>query len=167
MRVVLQRVHGASVSVGDKLVGKIDRGLMLLVGIEVGDTSEELDYCVRKVLNLRVWPSSLEDIDGSCSPRGRDEWRQSVQDINGGILCVSQFTLLGSIKKGNKPTYHHAMPPVEARAMFDGFVEKVRKLYPQGHVATGAFGEYMRIRMDGDGPVTLVIESKPKGSSDK
>ncbi len=160
MRVVAQRVHEAAVSVGGTIVGKIDKGVMLLVGIEVGDTEEEVDYCVRKSVNLRMWPSGLGE--GGSSPRARDEWRQSVKDINGGVLCVSQFTLLGNIKKGNKPDFHHAMSPDNARKLFDSFVQEVRAAYPTGLVQTGAFGEYMHIQMHNDGPVTLLIEATPK-----
>ena len=159
MRVVVQRVKRACVSVQSRVVGSIEKGLFLLVGIERDDTEAEIDTLVRKVVNLRVWPASD---DGSGSPRTREEWKRSVMDIGAGILVVSQFTLLGSVKKGNKPDFHHAMPPVEARRLFDIFVEKVKLSYPGGLVQTGAFGEYMEIESFNDGPVTLLLEVKPK-----
>ena len=158
MRVVIQRVHHASVSVAGKTVGEIDRGLMILVGIETADRAEQVDYCVRKVANARLWSSS-DEVDGSASPRARDEWRRSVCDIKGGILVVSQFTLMGNVKKGNKPDFHHAMPPTPARELFDSFVAKLTATAPQGLIQTGSFGEYMKIDMSADGPVTIVLDT--------
>ena len=157
MRVVLQRVTRASVTVNGECVGAVDKGLMLLVGIDTEDTLADVDYCVRKCLHAKLWPDSKGGTGDS--PRGRGEWRESVMDIQGGLLVISQFTLFGNIKKGTKPDFHRAMPPGKASELFATFVDTMRKSYVPERVQQGVFGGYMTIDMVNDGPVTIIVES--------
>ena len=159
MRVVIQRVSRASVTVNGECVGAVQKGLMLLVGLETEDTIADVDYCVRKCLNAKLWPDSKGGSVTGDSPRGRGEWRQSVMDIQGGVLVISQFTLFGNIKKGTKPDFHRAMPPGPASELFSTFVESMRAAYVRERVQQGVFGGYMTIDMVNDGPVTIIIES--------
>lgn len=150
MRVVLQRVNQAQVVVGGQVVGKIDRGLLLLVGISRCDTEEELDWMARKCLELRVFP------DG---PKGRFD--RSVQDISGALLVVSQFTLYGDCVKGRRPSFDQAASPVAAEQLYDRFVEKLRSSGLM--VETGRFGAMMQVSLENDGPVTLILEKDSGG----
>ena len=144
MRVLLQRVSASRVVVEDQVVGEIGRGLNLLVGIAPTDTDAELDWMVRKCLELRVFP----DAAGKLT--------QSVQDIQGELLVVSQFTLYGDCRKGRRPSFDRAAPAAVAQQLYDAFVAKLR---PSGlRVATGQFGAMMAVTIENDGPVTLWLE---------
>ncbi|MER3434276.1 MAG: D-tyrosyl-tRNA(Tyr) deacylase [Leptolyngbya sp. ERB_1_1] len=143
MRVVLQRVLSSQVVVDGEVIGKIDRGLNLLVGIAETDTETELNWMARKCLELRVF-----------STEGRFD--QSVQDINGEILVVSQFTLYGDCRKGRRPSFDQAAPPDRAEHLYHRFVEKLRESGLK--VETGKFGAMMRVSIENDGPVTLILE---------
>jgi len=143
---VIQRVSRASVRVDHETVGFIGRGLMVLVGLERGDGDDEIDNAARRLATLRVF----EDDAGRMN-RGLDE-------VGGKILVVSQFTLAGSIRKGRRPSFDHAMPGREAEPLFDRFVELLR-----GHeieVETGIFGAMMEVELVNDGPVTLLWQSR-------
>ena len=143
MKIVLQRVKEASVSVGDETVGRIGRGVCLLVGVEKGDSATEADYLSKKVAELRIFPDS----DGKMN--------LSLLDIGGGVLAVSQFTLAGCIRKGRRPSFDRAEPPRSAAVLFDYFVGSLRE---QGvEVATGVFGAMMDVRLINDGPVTFIL----------
>jgi D-aminoacyl-tRNA deacylase len=145
MRVVIQRVKASSVTVEGVTVGQIGRGLNLLFGIAPTDTDTELDWMVRKVLNLRLFPS-----------KGQDLWDLSVCEIQGELLVLSQFTLLGDCQKGRRPSFDGAAPPDQAKALFDRFVAKLRE---SGlGVETGRFGAMMQVAIANDGPVTLILE---------
>ena len=157
MRVVIQRVTRASVTVAGEVVGAIDRGLALLIGIEAGDTTEQVDYCVKKCLNARLWPES--DVCEGNSPRSRRDWQKSVVQIEGSVLALSQFTLLGNIKKGNKPDFHAAMAPAEALVLFNYFVESLKKAYAPNKIQQGVFGAYCAVDLVNDGPTTILLES--------
>lgn len=144
MRIVLQRVSRAWVRVLDKEVARIGPGLLLLVGIEAGDSEEELSFWARKVPELRVFP----DREG--------KFNLSLREAGGEILCVSQFTLLGDCRKGRRPSFSRAAPGPEAQGLFDRFVELLRG---QGlPVKTGVFGAHMEVGLVNDGPVTLILE---------
>lgn len=145
MRVVLQRVRASRVVVAGDVVGDIGRGLTLLVGIAPTDTVTELDWMARKCLDLRLFPSPESD-----------RWDQSVQDIQGEILVVSQFTLYGDCRKGRRPSFDQAAPPAQAKALYDAFVERLRASGLR--VATGRFGAMMQVEITNDGPVTLLLE---------
>jgi len=143
MKIVVQRVKKASVTVEDKVTGKIDEGLLLLVGFTYGDTKETIDYMIKKVINLRIF----DDNNGVMN--------LSVQDINGSILSVSQFTLYGDAKKGNRLSYIDALKGEEATLLYDYFNCELKKLI---HTETGIFGADMKVELLNDGPVTIILE---------
>lgn len=145
MRVVVQRVTASQVRVAEEIVGEIGQGLNLLVGIAPTDTAAELDWMARKCLELRLFPSP-----------GSDRWDQSVQDIQGEILVVSQFTLYGDCRKGRRPSFDRAAPPDQAEALYEQFVERLRASGLR--VETGQFGAMMQVDICNDGPVTLWLE---------
>ena len=145
MKVVVQRCKNSSVEVDGKLVSKIDKGLMVLVGFTHDDTKKDMEYLVNKVVNLRVF----EDENGVMN--------KSVIDEDGEILCVSQFTLYGDASKGNRPSYINAMRPEEATKMYDEYCEMLNEKVP---TKKGVFGADMKVSLINDGPVTIIIESK-------
>lgn len=145
MRVVIQRVKASSVMVEGVTVGRIGQGLNLLVGIAPTDTDTEIDWMVRKVLSLRLFPSE-----------GQDRWDLSVSEIQGELLVISQFTLYGDCQKGRRPSFDGAALPVQAEALFDRFVTKLRE--SSLRVETGRFGAMMQVAIANDGPVTLMLE---------
>jgi D-tyrosyl-tRNA(Tyr) deacylase len=145
MRVILQRVTSSQVVVAGEVIGKIDRGLNLLVGIAETDTEAELDWMVRKCLELRVFPDAEQ---------GRFD--RSIQEIKGEILVVSQFTLYGDCRKGRRPSFDQAASPSRAEQMYEKFVEKLRESGLK--VETGKFGAMMQVSIENDGPVTLILE---------
>lgn len=145
MRVVVQRVTASSVTVEGEIVGKIEQGLTLLVGIAPTDTAAELGWMARKCLDLRLFPSL-----------GSDRWDRSVQEIQGEILVVSQFTLYGDCRKGRRPSFDGAAPPAQAEALYNDFVALLRTSGLR--VETGKFGAMMQVEIHNDGPVTLVLE---------
>lgn len=148
MRVIIQKVTEASVSVEEKIIGEIGTGFMLLVGIGKEDTDEDVDYMVRKVSNLRVF----EDEEGKMN--------LSLKDVNGAVLSISQFTLLANTKKGNRPSFIEAADPEAGEAYYQLFNQKMRALGYR--VETGKFGAHMDVRLNNSGPVTILIDSKNK-----
>ncbi len=145
MRVVLQRVSQARAVVGGQVVGEIGIGHVLLVGFTEGDSAGDSEWMADKIVGLRVF----SDSDGKMN--------RDLQDVEGSVLVVSQFTLYGDTKKGRRPSFVHAAPPGVATALYDGFVELLEARLP-GRVATGEFGAMMEISLVNDGPVTLVLE---------
>lgn len=144
MRVVVQRVTEAQVQVDNETVGRIEKGLLLLVGIAPTDTPATLEWMVRKVVDLRIF----KDAD--------QKMNLSVKDIDGGIMAVSQFTLYGDARKGRRPSFTAAAQPEIAEPLFDVFIELLREQHSA--VATGTFGASMQVSLTNDGPVTLIIE---------
>lgn len=147
MRVILQRVKSSQVTVAGEVIGKIGRGLNLLVGIATHDTEAELDWMVRKCLGLRIFPG--ED---------HERWEKSVEDIQGELLVVSQFTLYGDARKGRRPSFSQSAPPQHAEALYEKFVKKL--LQSGLTVKSGKFGAMMDVEIINDGPVTLVLEKE-------
>lgn len=143
MKIVVQRVLKSSVEVDKKLVGKIDKGLMLLVSFTSTDTEKNIDWMVNKVINLRIF----DDESGIMN--------KSVLDVKGSILSISQFTLYGDANKGNRPSYINALNGEEAVKLYDLFNEKLRKYIK---VETGIFGADMKVALINDGPVTILLE---------
>lgn len=148
MRVVIQRVKSSQVIVKGEIVGKIGRGLNLLVGIVPTDTEAELDWMARKCLDLRLFSGE----------NGGESWEKSVQEIAGELLVISQFTLYGDCRKGRRPSFSNSAPPAVAEAIYDRFVAKLRQ--SKLRVATGQFGAMMQVHIDNDGPVTLLLEKE-------
>ncbi|MFO0550838.1 MAG: D-aminoacyl-tRNA deacylase [Polyangiaceae bacterium] len=144
----MQRALAASVSVDSNVVGAIDRGLVAFVGAQAGDTDDDLDYVVRKIVELRVF----EDERGKMA--------RALADVGGGLLLISQFTLFGDVRRGNRPSFDLAMPPLEAKPAFERFVEKVRARVPA--VQTGIFAADMRVSVENDGPVTILLDSRAR-----
>lgn len=145
MRVVIQRVKSSKVEIEGEIVGEIGKGLNLLVGITDSDTETEINWMVRKCLDLRLFPR--ED---------STTWDYSVQEIQGEILVISQFTLYGDCRKGRRPSFSRAASPNVAELLYDQFVHKLRE---SGlHIATGKFGANMQVSIANDGPVTLLLE---------
>ncbi len=149
MRVVLQRVSKASVTIEDKIVSEIGHGLLILVGIEDEDTQEDIDWLATKIMQLRIF----DDENGVMN--------LSVKDVDGEILIVSQFTLHASTKKGNRPSYIRASKPGFAIPMYEKFIQKTEELLGK-KVGTGRFGAMMEVALVNDGPVTIIIDSKQK-----
>ena len=144
MRVVLQRVTRASVTVDGKVVGAIGPGLTLLVGFASGDSADQVEWMAEKIAGLRIFGDAAGKLN------------RDVRDVGGAVLVVSQFTLYGDARKGRRPSFVTAAPPVEAERLYCEFVEAVRaRGLP---VETGAFGAVMEVAIVNDGPVTLVLE---------
>ena len=148
MRVVLQRVAHASVTVDGEIIGKIQRGFLLLVGVTHDDAMEDMEYLVRKIVQMRIF----EDEEGKLN--------RSIQDIGGEILSVSQFTLYANTKKGNRPSFSKAAPGDVAVEMFEQFNGLLRDTGIP--VETGKFGADMKVELLNDGPVTILLDSKTR-----
>ena len=148
MRVVLQRVSHASVTVEEKVIGKIKRGFLLLVGVTHDDAMEDMEYLVRKIVPMRIF----EDEEGKLN--------RCIQDIGGEILSVSQFTLYAETKKGNRPSFSKAAPGDVALKMFEQFNVLLRDTGIP--VETGQFGADMKVELLNDGPVTILLDSKTR-----
>ncbi len=149
MRVVLQRVSSASVTVEDKIVGEIQKGLVVLVGIEDADTQEDIDWLVTKIIQLRIFG----DENGVMN--------LSVDEVKGDVLVVSQFTLHAATKKGNRPSYIKAARPEVAIPLYEKFVSTLENKLGK-KVPTGIFGADMKVALLNDGPVTIIMDSKNK-----
>lgn len=149
MRAVLQRVDQASVTIEGEVSGRIEQGLLVLLGIEDADTEEDIDWLVNKIVQLRIFP----DKEGKMN--------LSVSDVDGGLLVVSQFTLFASTKKGNRPGFTRSAHPDTAIPLYDAFIEKAREVMGKP-VATGRFGAAMEVSLVNNGPVTIIIDSKNK-----
>ncbi len=149
MRVVIQRVKEASVSVQGVKISEIQKGLLILVGVETQDTQQDIDWLVAKVAKLRIF----EDLDGAMNV--------SLQDIGADVIVVSQFTLHASTKKGNRPSFIKAAKPEVAIPLYQGFVDSLEKELDK-KIQTGQFGAMMEVALINDGPVTITIDSKNK-----
>ena len=146
MRIIVQRCDRANVVVDKKIVGEIDKGMMLLVGFTHTDTEKEIDYLVNKVLNLRIF----DDENGVMN--------KSLLDINGSILSISQFTLYGDARKGNRPSYINALGGDKATILYDEFNNKLKE--QNVNVETGIFQADMKVSLINDGPVTIILEKE-------
>ena len=147
MRIILQRVSEASVTVSDEIIGKIGHGLLLFVGIEDEDTDEDMEWLCNKVAKMRIF----NDEEGKMN--------YSVKEVDGSILAVSQFTLHASLKKGNRPSFMSAARPEYAIPMYEKFI-KILEITSGRTVETGEFGADMKVQLLNDGPVTIFIDSK-------
>ncbi|KAF9541811.1 D-tyrosyl-tRNA(Tyr) deacylase [Mortierella hygrophila] len=184
MRAVLQRVLQASVEVNGQQISKIRQGLCVLIGLSVDDTPADLDFMVKKLLSVRVFDSNQHALlsPGTTMirpPREQKEtmqanegveaveieepakmWAKSVVDIEGEILCVSQFTLYGSVIKGSKPDFHLSMKSQASKQMYLDFLDRLKKAYQPDRIKDGEFGAMMLVNIANDGPVTLELDSR-------
>ena len=149
MRVVVQRVNEASVTINNEIVSKIEKGLLVLVGVEDEDTQEDINWLCQKITQLRIF----DDVNGVMN--------KSIKDINGDLIIVSQFTLHASTKKGNRPSYIKAAKPDIAIPLYESFVSTMED-YLGKSVGKGRFGADMKVQLINDGPVTIWIDSKNK-----
>nr|CAR63531.1 putative Prion-like-(Q/N-rich)-domain-bearing protein [Angiostrongylus cantonensis] len=147
MRAIIQRVARASVKVGEEVVGSIGRGVCVLVGISRDDTDDDIEYIVRKILNVRLFESENK------------RWERSVKDEGLEVLCVSQFTLYGYLK-GNKLDFHNSMNPQDASVFYGRFMDKLRSSYLPENVQDGRFASMMNVEIVNEGPVTITFDSK-------
>jgi D-tyrosyl-tRNA(Tyr) deacylase len=148
VKALVQRVTGASVSVGGEVVGSIGRGLVVLVGVAAGDSDKDIQYLAQKMVNLRIFADKEE------------KFNLSALDIRGELLLVSQFTLLADTRKGRRPSFTDAAPPPQAEELFRRLVEQVKASGLK--VATGRFQQYMQLKIHNDGPVTIMLDSRDK-----
>jgi D-tyrosyl-tRNA(Tyr) deacylase len=149
MKIVLQRVSSASVTINNKIVADIQKGLLVLVGIEDADTQVDIDWLVGKIVNLRIFDDANHIMN------------LSVKDIDGDVIVVSQFTLHASTKKGNRPSYIKASKPEVAIPLYENFVKRL-EIELGKKVQTGVFGADMKVLLLNDGPVTIEMDSKNK-----
>lgn len=146
MRVVIQRVKHASVTINGTVNGKINNGFLVLLGIQSTDSEQDVDYLVKKVTNLRIFSDE------------NDKMNLSLKDVNGELLIVSQFTLYANCKEGNRPSFVEAAKPDVAIPLYEYFVSECKKIIPV--VETGIFGADMKVDLLNDGPVTIIMDSK-------
>lgn len=146
MRVVVQRVKHASVTINGTVNGKINNGFLVLLGVQSTDNEQDVDYLVKKVTNLRIFSDE------------NDKMNLSLKDVNGELLIVSQFTLYANCKEGNRPSFVEAAKPDVAIPLYEYFVSECKKIIPV--VETGIFGEDMKVDLLNDGPVTIIMDSK-------
>ena len=148
MKALLQRVTSASVSVDDEVVGRIGQGLVVFVGVAAGDTEADAQFLAQKTVDLRIFADET------------GKFNLSALDIKGELLVISQFTLLADTRKGRRPSFTDAAPPAEAEALFQRFVEQAGATGLK--VETGRFQQYMHVEIHNDGPVTVLLDSRPK-----
>lgn len=149
MKIVIQRVSEATVTILNERVAEINKGLLILLGIEEQDSQEDIDWLCKKIVNLRIFPDE------------NDIMNLSIKDINGEIILVSQFTLHASTKKGNRPSYIKAAKPDVAIPMYESFIERLEEDFGK-KIQTGQFGADMKVNLINNGPVTIIIDSKNK-----
>jgi D-aminoacyl-tRNA deacylase len=153
MRSVVQRVRSARVTVEGRVVGEIGAGLLALIGVEAGDGAADVDYVAAKIRDLRIFEDEGDDT-------GRKRMNRAVTDINGQILVVSQFTLVGDVRNGRRPSFASAAPPDVARTLYEDVVRVLRTSNLQ--VETGEFQAMMIVTLENDGPVTILIDSRKR-----
>ena len=149
MRAVIQRVSYARLFIDDEVYSKINKGLLILIGVENNDRINDIKWLAKKICEMRIFSDSNKKLN------------LSVRDILGEIMVISQFTLLASTKKGNRPSYIKASKPKEAIKVYNNFIAELEKTFMK-KIKTGLFGKEMKIELENDGPVTIIIDSKNK-----
>ena len=152
MRAVIQRVSEASVTVDGQITGQIEKGLLVLLGVATEDTPEDIDWLIKKMIQLRIF----NDSEGKMN--------LSIQDIGGDFLIISQFTLFADCKKGNRPSYTKSAPPSIAIPLYESFLSQLKSQF-SGKVEAGIFGADMKVRLLNDGPVTILLDTQNKGNN--
>jgi D-tyrosyl-tRNA(Tyr) deacylase len=155
MRIVVQRVKSASVTVEGNKISSIGPGILALVGLHENDTTEDVSYCCKRLLGCKLWSN-----DGGM-------WRNGVKTKGYEVLCVSQFTLYGTLSKKHQPDYKLAMKAVPAEALYNQFLDMLKDSYEMEKIKDGKFGAMMDVELVNDGPVTIIIESAPKPSDEE
>lgn len=148
MIIVIQRVSYAKCIIDNSIYSSINKGILALISIEKDDTIKDYEFCIKKLLNLRIFEND------------QNKFNKSIIDINGEIMAISQFTLAGNINKGNRPSFGNAMDPKKAREEFQNFIQLLKKNY--SNIKTGVFGALMKIELENNGPVTFIIDSKKR-----
>jgi D-tyrosyl-tRNA(Tyr) deacylase len=148
MKAIVQRVSSASVTIAGERYSHIEKGLLILLGIKNGDTIDDAKYVAEKCAALRIFEDAEEKMN------------RSVKDVHGSIMIVSQFTIYGDTRKGNRPSFVDAAPPQIAEPLYEQFVEHMRSLLGTEKVVTGVFRAMMEVSLINDGPVTVIVESK-------
>ncbi|KAF9532900.1 D-Tyr tRNAtyr deacylase-like domain-containing protein [Crepidotus variabilis] len=151
MRAIIQRVSSASVAVDNKVISRISTGLMVLVGIGIDDTEVDVAVLSKKILALRIFENPEQP---------GQMWKASVKDIEGEVLCVSQFTLMANTSKGNKPDFHRAMPTEPSKKLYSTFLEALKLSYEADKIFDGRFGAMMSVSLMNEGPVTFTLDSR-------
>lgn len=146
MKIVLQRVNSASVEVENSVIGEISKGILIFVGISKDFEVSKLDWMVNKVLSLRLWGDS-----------DKPNFKMNIKDISGDILVVSQFTLFGDCSNGTKPCFNNSLEASKAKEIYTKFVDKLRE-NSKLNIQTGEFGAHMNVKLENDGPITLILE---------
>ncbi len=146
MKAILQRVLSSSVTVNDQLVSSIGKGILVLAAIGPNDTRKDADSMASKIIKMKLWPDENES-----------HWKKSVQDVEGEILCVSQFTLMANTKKGNKPDFHGSAKAPFAKELYDYFVTRIKVLHGFDRVKDGVFQAMMQVALVNDGPVRCAL----------
>ncbi|ORX39817.1 D-Tyr tRNAtyr deacylase-like domain-containing protein [Kockovaella imperatae] len=154
MKAVVQRVISASVAVDGKVISQIGKGLLVLVGVDRYDQATDSSFIIKKILGAKLFPG-----DNDSGP-----WKRSVMDVEGEVLCVSQFTLFANFK-GMKPDFHESMPGSSSRSFYSSFLEEIRRSYVADRIKDGEFGAMMQVSLVNDGPVTVTFESRDKAIS--
>lgn len=149
MRALIQRVSQATVSINEEITAQIGHGLLVLIGIAADDTTEDINYLTKKIIKMRIFEDENMQMN------------RDIEEVNGELLIVSQFTLLASTKKGNRPSFIHAAKPQSAIPLYNIFIQEIKNRLP-GKVQTGIFGADMQINLTNSGPVTIWIDSKNK-----
>lgn len=149
MRAVIQRVSNASVSVNNEIVSSIQKGFVILLGIEMNDTDADVLYLSNKIFKLRVFEDE------------NDKMNKSISDVNGDLLLISQFTLYADTEKGNRPSFIRAARPEQAIPLYEQMISEMELLLGK-KISTGVFGAHMHVQLINDGPVTIIIDSKEK-----
>lgn len=147
MKLVIQRVTEASVAVEGQIIGKIDKGLLVFLGIHKNDSAEKIDWLIQKLIHLRIFSD------------GEGKMNLSIQDIHGAFLIVSQFTLYANCQTGRRPSFIETMEPTQATILYDQFIEKLSLAYEKAKVQTGQFGAAMSVSLVNDGPFTFILEN--------
>ncbi|WVQ71580.1 D-tyrosyl-tRNA(Tyr) deacylase [Cryptococcus sp. DSM 104548] len=154
MKAVLQRVVNASVAVDGKTISSIGKGLLVLVGIDRYDEPADATLIIKKILTAKLW----DDENGGG-------WKKNVKDIDGEVLCVSQFTLLANLKKGAKPDFHDSMSTIPGKAYYTSFLKELKAAYDPLKIQDGEFGAMMQVSLCNDGPVTILLSSRDKSDA--
>ncbi|CAJ0841202.1 8052_t:CDS:2 [Entrophospora sp. SA101] len=152
--IIKERVLNASIIVDNVKVSSIDRGLCVLIGLSTEDTNEDLEYIVKKILNVKVF--DCEDGEG----KEKKMWARSVKDAGLEVLCVSQFTLYGNTRQGNKPDFHNSMKSETSKTFYANFINRLKQEYIEDKVKDGIFGAMMNVHLVNEGPVTLELDSR-------